>query len=253
MKLNYKEIGEGKPLIILHGLFGSSDNWISIGRSLAETRKIFLVDQRNHGHSPHSNVFTYEAMATDLKIFIEEHSINEFDLIGHSLGGKTAMLFATKYTNLVDKLIVVDIAPKQYPVHHDTILEGLKSIDLDALKSRGDADKALAPYVPILGIRQFLLKNLKRTPEGFSWKINLAVIEKDIEEVGKALPKSAMFGNPTLFIRGGMSNYIVEEDIELIHTHFPTAQLATVKGASHWVHAEKPKEFLEEVNQFLNI
>ncbi len=251
MKLNYKETGEGKPLVILHGLFGSSDNWISIGKNLANSHKVFLIDQRNHGDSPHSNVFTYEAMASDLKEFTEAHSIAKFDLIGHSLGGKTAMLFATQYPELVGKLIIVDIAPKQYPVHHDTILEGLKSIDLDTLKSRGDADKALAPYVPILGIRQFLLKNLKRTPEGFGWKINLDIIEKEIGEVGKPLPKNAVFDNPTLFIRGGMSNYILEDDMELIHKHFPVANLATVKGASHWVHAEKPQAFLDEVIQFL--
>ncbi len=252
MKLNFKEIGEGKPLIVLHGLFGSSDNWISIGRSLAETRKVYLIDQRNHGGSPHSNVFTYEAMAADLKEFVNDHSIEKFSLIGHSLGGKTAMLFATEYPTLVDKLIIVDIAPKQYPVHHDTIIEGLKSIDLTTLKSRGDADKALTPYVPVLGIRQFLLKNLKRTPEGFGWKINLEVIEKEIIEVGKALPQNAVFNKPTLFIRGGMSNYIIEDDMELIRKHFPTANLVTVKGASHWVHAEKPQEFLDEVNQFLH-
>jgi pimeloyl-ACP methyl ester carboxylesterase len=251
MKLNYKEIGEGKPLIILHGLFGSSDNWISIGRSLAETRRVFLIDQRNHGDSPHSNVFTYESMASDLKEFTNEHSIEKFDLIGHSLGGKTAMFFATQFPELINKLVIVDIGPKQYPVHHDTILEGLKSIDLDALKSRGDADKALTPYVPILGTRQFLLKNIKRTQEGFEWKINLDIIAKDIAEVGKALPKEAMFDGPTLFIRGGMSNYILEDDMRLIQTHFPSVELATIKGASHWVHAEKPQAFLEEVNRFL--
>ncbi len=250
MKLNYKEIGEGKPLIVLHGLFGSSDNWISIGRSLAETRQVFLVDQRNHGDSPHSNVFTYEAMAADLKEFVIDHSIEKFDLIGHSLGGKTAMLFATQHPELVDKLIVVDIAPKQYPVHHDTIIQGLKSINLSLLKSRADADKALAKFVPLIGIRQFLLKNLKRTPEGFGWKINLDIIEKDIAEVGKPLLENAVFDNPTLFIRGGMSNYILEDDMELIQAHFPASQLVTIKGASHWVHAEKPQELLEEVNRF---
>ncbi len=252
MKLNYKKIGEGKPLIILHGLFGSSDNWISIGRNLSEYRKVYLIDQRNHGDSPHSDVFTYEAMAADLKEFTEAHSITKFDLIGHSLGGKTAMFFATQYSALINKLIVVDIAPKQYPVHHGTIIEGLKSIDLNTLKSRGDADKALAPYVPILGIRQFLLKNLTRTPEGFGWKVNLGVISNEIAEVGKPLPSSSIFSKPTLFIRGGMSNYILEDDMELIHTHFPAAQLATVKGASHWVHAEKPQEFLDEVNKFID-
>ncbi len=252
MKLNYKEIGEGKPLIILHGLFGSFNNWISIGKSLAATRKVYLIDQRNHGNSPHSDVFTYKAMAADLKEFTEDHAIAECDLIGHSLGGKTAMFFATEFPSLVHKLIVVDIGPKQYPVHHDTIIEGLKSIDLAKLKSRTDADNVLAQYVPLASIRQFLLKNLKRTPEGFEWKINLDIIEKEITEVGKALPSNAIFNKPTLFIRGGMSNYVLEDDVELINSHFPLCKLSTIKGASHWVHAEKTTEFLHEVTQFLN-
>ncbi len=251
MKLNYKEIGEGKPLIILHGLFGSSDNWITIGRKLGETRKVWLLDQRNHGDSPHSNVFNYEALASDLKEFVDEHSIRNFDLIGHSLGGKTAMLFATQYP--IDSLIVVDIAPKQYPVHHDTIIEGLKSIGLQSIKSRTDADNALAEHVPLAGVRQFLLKNLKRTPQGFGWKINLDAIQDQIEEVGKGLPSDAKFDKPTLFIRGGMSNYVIEDDMGLIQSHFPMAKLSTVKGASHWVHAEKPEAFLEEVNKFLTL
>jgi len=251
MKLNYKQVGEGKPLLILHGLFGSSDNWISIARKLGGARKVFLIDQRNHGDSPHSKEFNYEAMASDLKEFIEGHSIDKFDLIGHSLGGKTAMLFATEYPKLIDKLIIVDIAPKQYPVHHDTIIEGLKSIDLSVLTSRNEADTALAAYVPLMGVRQFLLKNLKRTSEGFGWKINLGIIEKEIAEVGKPLPPNAVFNKPTLFIRGGMSNYILEDDMELIHIHFPDSNLVAVKGASHWVHAEKPEAFLDEVNKFL--
>lgn len=251
MKLNYKEVGEGKPLIILHGLFGSSDNWISIARKLGEKRKVFVLDQRNHGESPHNNEFSYEVMAADLKEFVEEYSVTNFDLIGHSLGGKTAMLFATQYPELINKLIVVDIAPKQYPVHHDTIIEGLKSIDLSSLQSRTEADTALAEYVPLLGVRQFLLKNLKRTPEGFEWKINLEVIQKEIEEVGKGLSTNTHFNKPTLFIRGEMSNYILEDDLKLIDTHFANAKLVTVKGASHWVHAEKHEAFLEEVNQFL--
>lgn len=253
MKLNYKEVGEGKPLIILHGLFGSSDNWISIARKLGEKRKVYVIDQRNHGDSPHSDEFSYDAMAADLKEFIDDHSISNFDLIGHSLGGKTAMFFASIHPSLVNKLIVVDIAPKQYPVHHDTIIEGLKSIDLYTLKSRNEADKALSEYVPLLGVRQFLLKNLKRTLEGFGWKINIDVIQKEIAEVGKALATGSSFNKPTLFIRGGMSNYILEDDMEQILSHFANAKLTTVKGASHWVHAEKPDVFLDEVSTFLKL
>lgn len=251
MELSFKEIGAGMPLIILHGLFGSSDNWISIAKHLGETRKVILIDQRNHGDSPHSNEFNYGAMASDLKSFIDHHSINKFDLIGHSLGGKTAMFFSTQHPEKVENLIIVDIAPKQYPVHHDAIIEGLKSIDLVTLKSRNEADAILTKHVPLLGVRQFLLKNLKRTPEGFRWKINLDVIETQIEEVGKELPIKAYFNKPTLFIRGEMSNYIEDDDMALISLHFPLAKLSTVKRASHWVHAEQPDEFLGEVTKFL--
>ncbi len=251
MKLNYKEVGEGSPLLILHGLFGSSDNWISIARKLGEKHKVYIIDLRNHGDSPHSNKFSYKVMANDLKEFIEEHSITTFDLMGHSLGGKTAMYYATQYPKLVNKLIIVDIAPREYPVHHDAIIEGLKAIDLNSIKSRNDADTKLAEYVPILGVRQFLLKNLKRTTEGFEWKINLEVIQHEIEEVGKSLPADAHYDKPTLFIRGGLSNYILDDDTELINTHFNDAKLVTVKGASHWVHAEKPDAFINEVNLFL--
>jgi esterase len=251
MKLNYKEVGEGTPLIILHGLFGSSDNWITIARKLGESHRVFILDQRNHGDSPHSEEFSYEVMASDLKGFVDDLSISNFALIGHSLGGKTAMLFACKYPTLVSKLIVVDIAPKQYPVHHDIIIEGLKSIDLANLKSRNEADTALTAFIPLQGVRQFLLKNLRRTSEGFEWKINLDVIEKEIAEVGKSLPIGTRFGKSTVFIRGGMSNYIIEDDMDLIKSHFSNVQLVTVKGASHWVHAEQPEAFLKEVNFFL--
>ena len=252
MKLNYKTVGEGYPLIILHGLFGSSDNWISIARKLEDNRKIYLLDQRNHGDSPHSDVFNYQDMASDLKEFIDDHKLSRVDLMGHSMGGKTAMLFAIQYPELVNKLIVVDIAPKYYPTHHDTIIKGLKSIDLQNIKSRNEADAALAKYVPTVGIRQFLLKNIKRTSEGFEWKINLSVIEKEIVEVGKALPEKALFEKPTLFIRGQLSNYILDEDMKLIQIHFPKSELVTINKASHWVHAEQPDLFLEETIKFIN-
>lgn len=252
MKLAYREAGEGKPLIILHGLFGSSDNWLSIAKELESEYKIYLIDQRNHGSSPHSDDFTYEAMAADLAGFIEEHNIEDPIVMGHSMGGKTAMQFALSYPELLRKLIVVDIAPRYYPPHHQTILEGLQSIDIDNLKSRREADEALAKYVKELGVRQFLLKNLGRNSEGgYEWKMNLPVISEKIENVGQAIEEDARFKKPVLFINGATSGYIKERDEEMINKLFPQATVRTIEGAGHWVHAEKPEEFTEVVRAFI--
>jgi esterase len=253
MKLNYKELGDsGQPLIILHGLFGSSDNWMTIGRKLSEKFKVYLVDQRNHGDSPHDEVHNYEAMASDLKEFIDSNNIENPHIIGHSMGGKTAMYFAVQHPNIFDKLIVVDIAPKAYPVHHDSILEGLCSLNLEELKSRSDADKQLAEYVPEKGVRQFLLKNITRNEEKkFEWKINLPVLEKNIEVVGKGLEKRLTTEKSVLFIGGKNSNYIKSEDHIAINNFFPNAKIEMVEGAGHWIHAEKPEEFLTLIDDFL--
>lgn len=245
-------MGEGQPLIILHGLFGSSDNWLSIAKELSEEYKLYLLDQRNHGSSPHSDEFTYTAMAADLVEFIERHGIKEPVVMGHSMGGKTTMKFATQHPELLKKLIVVDIAPKFYPVHHDQIIRGLESIDIPRLNSRRDADKALSEYVPELGVRQFLLKNLGRNDDGgYEWKMNLPVISAQIENVGEALDERARFEKPTLFINGANSGYIKQQDEELIYKLFPQATIQTIKGAGHWVHAEKPAEFIEVVKAFM--
>jgi esterase len=253
MKLYYREMGQGLPLVILHGLFGSSDNWLSIGKVLAEHYHVYLVDQRNHGQSPHSDTFSYDAMATDLASFFEERGIDRALLMGHSMGGKTAMLFTTRHPEKVEKLIVVDIAPKDYPVHHDTILDGLNALALDSLQSRNEADALLSHYVPEMGVRQFLLKNLARTDKGFEWKINLPVITASIDIIGEGLDEGDHYEGPVLFIDGEKSNYIKEGDAPLIHTHFPKANIVTIRGAGHWVHAEKPEEFLQTVQTFLSL
>lgn len=253
MKLNYKLLGESdKALIILHGLFGSSDNWLTIGRKLAEQYKVYIVDQRNHGDSPHDKTHTYEAMAEDLKEFIDTHKIENPHIMGHSMGGKTAMTFAVKYPDLFDKLIVVDIAPKAYPVHHDQILDGLKSINLAEVKTRGDAEKQLSNYVPELGVRQFLLKNLNRDAnKSYSWKINLEVIDNAIEKISEGMITPIAKPKTVLFIGGKNSNYIQEGDFKLINDFFPNAKIVMIEGAGHWIHAEKPEEFLTEVENFL--
>jgi esterase len=252
MELYFRKSGEGAPLIILHGLFGSSDNWMSIAKVLSEQYTVYLPDQRNHGQSGNNDVFDYDSMAEDLKAFIEQHSIENPYIIGHSMGGKVAMTFASKYPELLRKLVVVDIAPKQYSLHHDTILEGLMAVDVNTIKSRGEADKQLAEYVPELGVRQFLLKNMYRTDEGgYAWRINLPVISRDIANIVQGLPDDARYEGDTLFIRGRNSNYIRDTDEELLRSHFPTMELITIENAGHWVHAEQPQEFTEHILQFL--
>lgn len=252
MQLNYKSLGEGQPLIILHGLFGSLDNWLSIGKELADHYKVYLVDQRNHGQSPHSDEFNYTVMAEDLHEFINAHELENPIIVGHSMGGKTAMKFALNYTELWDKLVVVDISPKSYPVHHDTILEGLSAIDVENLESRKEADDKLSEYVKDFGTRQFLLKNLARKKEGgFEWKMNLDIIKKNIEIIGEGMEEQLAIEKDVLFIRGEKSDYIKDKDSILIVQHFPNAAIETIKNAGHWVHAEQPEEFLNTLNNFL--
>lgn len=252
MNLFYRSTGEGPPLIILHGLFGSSDNWLTHGKELGKSHKVFLVDQRNHGASPHDEMFTYDMMVEDLLQFIKQHDLIRPDILGHSMGGKVAMLFATKYPDQINKLIVVDIAPKFYPVHHNVILEGLKAIPIKTIKTRQEADEILANYVDIPPVRQFLLKNLKRVDDGFAWKMNLDTIYEHIANVGNGLEDDQTFEHETLFLRGSESDYIEDSDIPDLDAHFPKNDLVTIHGASHWVHVEEPEQLLEAVKVFLD-
>ena len=251
MKLNFRKLGSGKPLVILHGLFGSLDNWFSIARELEKHYTLYLVDQRNHGDSPHSDQWNYQIMVEDLKELLDDEGLEKIYLMGHSMGGKTAMYFASTYPERVEKLIVADIAPRYYPIHHQTILEGLNSIDLKETKSRKEADAQLSEYIQELGTRQFLLKSLGRNEKGFVWKINLPVITKNIEEVGKALPEEAKYAGPTLFLGGTNSNYLTQSDLPDLEKHFPNYELELVANAGHWLHAEQPEAVIHEVRKFL--
>ena len=256
MQLHSIQLGEGKPLIILHGLFGSGDNWLTIAREMASEYRIYLPDQRNHGRSPWSEDFTYDAMSDDLMEFIETNHIEQPVIIGHSMGGKTVMRFATRFPTQLSKLIVVDIAPKYYWPHHQSILEGLRSINLNTLQSRQQADAQLAQYVPELAVRQFLLKSLYRTddPAGsqsFAWRLNLPVIDRRIENVGEALVFEKPVELPALFLRGGQSKYVKDEDMTLINQIFPQAKLDTIANAGHWLQAEQPQQFMEKVRAFV--
>lgn len=252
MGLFYREIGEGQPMVVLHGVFGSSDNWLTVSKELAEKNKVFLVDQRNHGQSFHSPDFNYTELAKDLADFIKEHDIADPIIIGHSMGGKTAMNFASLYPESLKKLIVVDISPRYYRKHHEQILDGLNSINLKELKSRQEADQQLSKFIPEIPVRQFLLKNLYRNHNNeFSWRINLDVLTEKIENIGDPLKENVKISIPTLFIKGSESKYISAKDEELMKEIFSDVQIKTIEGASHWVHAEKPKEFIEALRDFL--
>lgn len=253
MKLFYREYGSaGQPMVILHGLLGSSDNWLPQARMLSDDYHVFVVDQRNHGQSPHSDDFSYDHLVNDLREFIQEHRIEQPILLGHSMGGKTVMHYALQYPDEVDKLIVVDIAPKQYDVRHDVIVEGLKSIPVDSITTREEADEALARYISNRAVRQFLLKNLMRKPEGgFGWRINLPVIEKKLEAISSGFAEQGIYQKPTLFVRGSKSDYITENDRDVIKKYFPGSILVTL-DTGHWVQAEKPEEFVQTVRQFLH-
>jgi len=246
-------IGEGKPFIILHGFLGMGDNWKTLAKQFSEENfEVHLVDQRNHGRSFHSNEFDYELMAEDLKTYCKTNNLEDIILLGHSMGGKTAMLFAAKYPELVSKLIVADISPRYYPIHHDAILEGLSSLDFSEIKTRGEADKALSNYVHEVGTRMFLLKNLYWVEKGqLGLRINLDSLKENVFEVGEALPIHAIFEKDTLFLRGDRSEYIAEADEALIHRHFPNSRIITISNAGHWLHAENPKEFYDAVMNFL--
>lgn len=253
MKLYYREIGEGEPLVILHGLFGASDNWMSIAKELQNDFKLIIVDQRNHGQSEHAEEWNYEVMAEDLNELVTELNLSSFHLMGHSMGGKTAMKFASLYPQSIKKLIIVDIGPKYYAPHHTSILEGLNSLSLDTISSRSKADKYLSSYIPELGVRQFLLKNLSRESTSFKWKINLSTITQNIEEVGQELKTSDSIDISTLFVFGTKSDYVLPEDKADIRVLFPKSVFVGVNDAGHWIHAEKPVEFVATVKKFIKL
>lgn len=253
MKLFYRSSGQGTPLIILHGLFGSSDNWYSLAKVFAEHFTVYQVDQRNHGQSPHSDEMNYGLLSEDLKDFITEHSLEKPVIMGHSMGGKTAMNFALKYPDMLSKMIVVDIVPKKYPVHHDSIIEGLQAIPITSVSSRNEADAILSKYVPQPDVRQFLLKNLSRKSEGgFEWKINVAAIDSNIEKLGDGVIYSGKCDTPSLFIKGKKSNYYAPGDEALIKSIFSKAEFAQI-DTGHWVQAEKPEEFAKLVLNYLAV
>lgn len=253
MILHSQILGSGKPFVILHGFLGMSDNWKTLGTRWADDGyEVHLLDQRNHGRSFHSDEFSYKVMAEDLKNYCQEHDLNEIILLGHSMGGKVAMQFAITYPEMVSKLIIADIGPKAYPSHHQDILKALSSLDFSKIKSRGEAEAILSEYIKDEGTRLFLLKNLYRKNKNeLALRINLPILSKKIEEVGMALPENTVFKGDTIFLGGEKSGYIEPMDELLIKKHFPKAIIKTISKAGHWLHAENPDEFYDNVMIFL--
>ena len=232
---------------------GMSDNWKTLGTQYVQQGfQVHLLDLRNHGRSFHSDSFNYDVMVQDVLNYCHQNNLENIDCIGHSMGGKIAMLLATQFSNLIDKLIIADIGPKFYPQHHQIILEGLNAIDFSLKPSRSEVEEILSKYITDFGTRQFLLKSLYWIEPGqLAFRFNLPVFNIQIEQIGKALPENVVFENATLFIRGGNSNYILDSDFEGIKHHFPKAIINTISNVGHWLHAEKPQEFLESTLKFL--
>ncbi|MGO2294876.1 MAG: alpha/beta fold hydrolase [Psychroflexus halocasei] len=254
MDLYANVIGEGKPLLILHGFLGMGDNWKTLAKRYADEMnyQVHLIDQRNHGRSPHCDEFNYDLLAADLKSYMDKNNMSSADLIGHSMGGKTVMTFSTHFPTYVNKMIVVDIAPKYYAPHHQQILEGLTAVDEACFESRKDADDLLSEYIKIKSIRQFLLKNLyRKNKKEYGLRVNLDSLKANINEIGKALKANETFDGETLFINGKKSDYITDEDTNLIKNHFPNSKIQPIQNAGHWVHAEQQDEFYNVTSAFL--
>lgn len=247
-------LGDGNPLLILHGFLGMSDNWKTLGLEYAKQGlQVHLIDQRNHGKSFHSEDFDYDILAHDIKIYIEEHNLTNTIVLGHSMGGKTAMQIAMSYPDLMHKLIVADIAPRYYPPHHQNIIDGLNSLDFDQIKSRNEADEILSKHINEYSIRQFLLKNLYWVERGkLGLRFNLAVLRDRMDEIGENTSATDIYVGPALFLKGDRSEYITPSDDRLIQRHFPLANIEAIDNAGHWLHAENPKLFFDKSMNFIN-
>ncbi len=259
VELNYRITGEGEPIIVLHGLFGSLDNLGGIARRLEDRWEIHALDLRNHGNSPHTDEMNYPAMAEDVAAYMDARGIEKASILGHSMGGKVAMQVALSHPERVTAVIAADIAPVGYEPRHDSILEGMNSLDLAGVSSRREADKQLADHVDIPGVRQFLLKNLERIPEAeqtdnqhrFRWRLNLPAIDACYADIAAAPEGDGPYEGPVLFIKGGDSPYIQEKHQDTIRSLFPAAELKIIEGTGHWLHAEKPDTFAALCHRFL--
>lgn len=255
MNLAYREYGQGTPMIILHGLFGQSDNWNTLAKQFAEKgSRVFTLDLRNHGLSPHSEEWSYAVMAQDIKEFLDEHQLSKPVLLGHSMGGKVVMFFDKQFPNVASKIIIADIAAKEYPPHHAEVLDALNAVDFSVVKNRKEAEAEMNKHITDFGTKQFLLKNIywKDTVNNImDWRFNLDVISKKYDTIREAVPfyQSSL---PCLVVKGSRSNYIREADEADFKKRYSDLKIESIEGAGHWVHAEKPNEFYKAVMQFLS-
>jgi len=256
MQLFYRKFGQGKPLIILHGLFGISDNWVSFGKKIAEEGyEVYIPDLRNHGQSPHSPSFNYLALVDDLFEFIDEHELEDAVILGHSMGGKVAMRFALENPQFLTKLIIVDISMRAYEArpHHKNIIKAMQQVDFNTITSRQEVDAVLVKQIKDPRIRLFAMKNLHRIEsKKFEWRLYLDGILDNLDQMFDGIEADEVFNKPSLFIRGGASDYITDADIPQINSAFPLNKLYTIEGATHWVHAEAPDLFYKYVSEFLS-
>lgn len=252
MQLHFEKSGQGQPLVMMHGLFGSLENLGAISRILEQHFTLYRLDLRNHGQSPHADSMSFAEMAADALEFLDGQSLQTPFVFGHSLGGKVGMELACSHPERVGKLIVADIAPVTYPAHHNAILDGLASVELNQLRSRKEADQQLARFVEEAPIRQFILKSLQRDDEGhYDWRMNVPALINCYDDLRVAVCDQGCYPGPTLFLRGEKSNYIAERNEAEISAKFPSSSITTVKGASHWLHAERPQVVADAVLKFL--
>lgn len=255
MQLFYRTYGKGKPFIILHGLFGLSDNWVSFAKKIAELGfRVYVLDQRNHGRSPHSPNFNYLALVDDLFEFIDEHELEDAVILGHSMGGKVAMRFALENPDYLSKLIVVDISLRQYPPrdYHQKVIRAMKKVDFSNIKNRRDVEAILAEDIDSQRIRQFIMKNLYRKGKNeLAWRMCLDAIANNLDEMFDGIVPENPLEKPTLVVRGGKSDYVLDSDLPLLKEAFPRSTIRTIPNATHWVHAEAPRLFYKYVVEFL--
>jgi esterase len=245
--------GQGKPLLIIHGYLGMSDNWKTLGGQYAANGyQVHALDLRNHGKSFHSDVFNYAVMVQDVLDYCLGHQLDKVDIIGHSMGGKVAMFFAVQYPDKVNKLVVADIGPKYYAPHHQDIMAGLNAVDFSQKPDRAQVEEVLSNYIPEFGTRQFLMKSLYwKEPGQLAFRFNLDAFNKNTDTIGEALSADSHFDKPVLFLRGDRSHYIKDEDFAGIKHHFPQAVINDIKNSGHWLHAENPQDFMAETLSFL--